>query len=403
MLFIFALISFVLLASLLVSRRKSSVLANKLGIAEKKLSSLRSRISMLDLQCAELERVNEDIPGGVILLDRQLRIFSANSAAARLLGFSREQANGKHLLQFIRSSVLSEALDAFSAGEFSERELTIHGMASEPGRYLEVYIKRLDGNKVARAMVVLNDITHLRKLETMRRDFVANVSHELKTPLTSIKGFAETLADGAVDEPHEARRFVAIISRQVERLVRLVDDLLKLAQLEQSREHEGVELERENLNAIVNGVVEAVKPQADSKSIVLQLDIKEDFFILAESTLLERAIENLVDNAIKYSPTASIITVSANRDGDYVVLNIQDQGVGIESKHIERIFERFYRVDKARSRAIGGTGLGLSIVKHIAQLHGGKVKVESKLNKGSKFSLFLKIAPSEFEGFLAQA
>jgi len=232
-------------------------------------------------------------------------------------------------------------------------------------------------------------VTRLRRLENVRRDFVANVSHELKTPITAIRGFVETLLDGAIDSKEDARRFLEIIIRQSERLQSIIEDLLSLSRIEQESEKGGIELQEGPVRSVLLSAIQSCEPTAQQKSVELQLVCDDALRSRLNAPLLEQAVVNLIDNAVKYSPENSVVLVQAMSRGDQVVIEVRDQGRGIAREHLPRVFERFYRVDKARSRKQGGTGLGLAIVKHIAQAHGGRVTVESEPGSGSTFRLHL--------------
>jgi two-component system, OmpR family, phosphate regulon sensor histidine kinase PhoR len=239
------------------------------------------------------------------------------------------------------------------------------------------------------AVVVLNDVTRLKRLEAVRRDFVANVSHELKTPVTSIKGFAETLEDGALEDPEAARRFVRIIAGQADRLNSIIEDLLALSTLEQSTDSPLLQLEEADLCDVVAVALAVCGPKANAKHITLREVCSGSLVARVSPPLLEQAVANLVDNAVKYSAEGGDVEVALVDGRDEIVVSVRDQGQGVPREHLPRLFERFYRVDKARSRDMGGTGLGLAIVKHIAQIHGGRVSVESVLGQGSTFRIHL--------------
>lgn len=225
----------------------------------------------------------------------------------------------------------------------------------------------------------------LSRVELLRRDFVANVSHELKTPITSIKGFVEALLDGAKDEKEDLERFLKIISKQADRLSEIVEDLLTLARLEAESKIDLVYGEEVLLLDLLSSVRELCGNQAEAKGISVKIVCEKDSRFFLDRRLMEQALSNLLDNAIKYSNTASLITLSANAKEDNLKIKVEDQGIGISKEHLPRIFERFYRVDKARSRELGGTGLGLAIVKHIVGIHGGKISVVSEVARGTKF------------------
>jgi two-component system phosphate regulon sensor histidine kinase PhoR len=252
------------------------------------------------------------------------------------------------------------------------------------------YLTDHQGNKSG-AVIVLSDMTQLQRLETIRRDFVANVSHELRTPITSIKGFVETLLDGAINEPQEAQRFLKIIAGHTDRLMAIIEDLLSLSRLEEDGQTRNVAMEYLKVRPVLDSAVELSGPKAGDKKIKIEIDCDDEIETLMNPALLEQAILNLIDNAVKYSSAESKIQISANKTEKEVIIAVKDLGCGIEKPHLERIFERFYVVDKARTRKLGGTGLGLAIVKHIVNLHGGTVTVESTPGQGSTFTIHLPV------------
>jgi two-component system phosphate regulon sensor histidine kinase PhoR len=239
------------------------------------------------------------------------------------------------------------------------------------------------------AVIVLNDVTRLKRLETMRRDFVANVSHELKTPITSIKGFVETLISGAMDKPEDNKRFLGIVASQADRLNAIIDDLLSLSQLEQDAEKVEIVIAESGLKPVLEMAIQACASKATEKKVHVDLNCPESVTARINPQLLEQAVINLVDNAIKYSLTSTQVRVNVSAGEEGITVAVADEGRGIEKEHIPRLYERFYRVDSDRSRAMGGTGLGLAIVKHIAQVHGGSVSVDSSIGKGSTFRIHL--------------
>jgi two-component system phosphate regulon sensor histidine kinase PhoR len=237
------------------------------------------------------------------------------------------------------------------------------------------------------AVVMLHDITRLRHLENVRRDFVANVSHELRTPITSIKGFVETLLDGAIEDPDNARRFLRIILRQANRLNAIIEDLLTLSRIEKGSEEATVELDEDSVPEVLQAAVEMCAEQARDKAVTVRLECPHGLTVRMNSHLLEQVVVNLLGNAIKYSDPGLSVELIASRQDNEVVIQVRDHGCGIDPKHLPRLFERFYRVDKARSRELGGTGL--AIVKHIALAHHGSASVESAVGCGSTFSIRL--------------
>ena len=234
-----------------------------------------------------------------------------------------------------------------------------------------------------------NEAKRIERLERVRRDFVANVSHELKTPITSIKGFVETLQDGAKDNKEDLDRFLDIISVQADRLQAIIEDLLSLSRIENEEEQGDIVLEPCKLFDVIAAAIGLCRGKADKKNVKISVHCLEDYELEINAPILEQAVVNLIDNAVKYSPEGTEVLVSMLDEENEVVLSVKDAGPGIPEKHLSRLFERFYRVDKARSRKLGGTGLGLAIVKHIALAHGGRVTVESVVDEGSTFNIFL--------------
>jgi two-component system phosphate regulon sensor histidine kinase PhoR len=232
-------------------------------------------------------------------------------------------------------------------------------------------------------------VTRARRLETIRKDFVANVSHELKTPIASIKGFVETLLDGAMRDPDDAARFLTIIAKQADRLGSIIEDLLSLAKIEQSEDAADLALEEASLAGVLEAAVADCQANAAARRIEFDLECDPALRAAVNSPLLEQAVTNLLDNAVKYSEPGETVRIVARREADAVTIAVSDRGCGIEREHLPRLFERFYRVDKARSRKLGGTGLGLSIVKHIVQAHGGQITVASVVGQGSTFTIHL--------------
>ena len=227
-------------------------------------------------------------------------------------------------------------------------------------------------------------------MEKVRRDFIANVSHELRTPITSINGFVETLLDGAVDDPDNAKRFLRIVKTQSQRLTNIIVDLLTLARLEDENTQESLILREEDLSTLLEEVRESCEPHAEQQQIAITTNCSPGLTAVIDRSLVVQAMNNLVENAIKYSGVGKQIVIAASADeSNFVYLSVTDHGIGIAPQHLHRLFERFYRVDRARSRDLGGTGLGLAIVKHIAQVHSGSVEVESEIGKGSCFTIRL--------------
>jgi two-component system phosphate regulon sensor histidine kinase PhoR len=362
------------------------------GLAEsmnEMAGQLDERIRTVVKQRGELEAMLASMMEGVIAVDRDTRILSLNRTAAALLSAEPESAQGKTLQEVVRNRELqSFVTQALESTEPVEGEIILH---HDGDRYLQAHGTQLRDERAERigVLVVLNDLTRLRKLETFRRDFVANVSHELRTPITSIKGFVETLADGAIDDRDKALQFLGIIARHTDRLSELIEDLLMLSRLDQGEGDNSIALERSAVRDLVERAIEICRPKAETRHIRINLTCHSSLEAGFNHSLIEQALVNLIDNAIKYSPEGGEIDVEARAADERVVISVRDSGVGIDEKHLPRLFERFYRVDRARSRELGGTGLGLAIVKHVAQAHGGSVGVDSRPGEGSTFFLYL--------------
>jgi two-component system phosphate regulon sensor histidine kinase PhoR len=317
------------------------------------------------------------------------QIISINKAAARIFENLPENLLNRSIPEVIRNPDLQKFINkALSSKENLEEDITLYQRGE---RILYVHntpLEDADGRRSG-ILVVLNDVTHLRKLENMRKDFAANVSHEIKTPLTAIKGFVETLHTGGKAEPKETDRFLAIIDKHVNRLTAIIEDLMKLSKIEQQDEKSEICLEESSVKSVISSAIQTCREKAKAKKITIDLVCPEDISFQCDSRLMTQAMVNLLDNAINYSNEKSDIKISASLKDDELMIRVQDHGIGIPKENLSRLFERFYRVDKARSRELGGTGLGLAIVKHIAQAHGGRVSVDSILGKGSTFSLHL--------------
>jgi len=350
---------------------------------------LDNRIETISRQRNQLETVLASMLEGVIAVDSEERIVSINRAAAQL--FENEPANcqDKSIQEVIRSPALQQFIRrALNNPHPAEEDIIVY---QNEERVIDVKSSPLlDAvQQQMGTLVVFNDVTQLRRLENMRRDFVANVSHEIKTPLTAIKGFVETLQQGKVEKVDEKERFLGIIQKHVDRLNAIIEDLLTLSRIEQEDESKEINHEKVNLADVFQAAIEICRPKAEEKHIHIDLDCEKDTTAIFDPTLIEQAMVNLLDNALKYSEPRSTVLVKSHQQNSEVIISVQDHGIGIAQKHLPRLFERFYRVDKARSRNMGGTGLGLAIVKHIAQAHGGHVTVESKLGEGSRFRIHL--------------
>lgn len=354
---------------------------------------LQSRIETIARQRDEMQAVLASMREAVIAVDAKENILQLNAAAAELLGESRDTVKGQLLSAIIRNTELLRLLrTALEKQEAAAGEVLMVRGNEERTIQISATPLREAGGRVLGAMIVANDITALRRLERVRRDFVANVSHELKTPLTSIKGFVETLQEGALEQPEEAKRFVGIIAKQVARLQAVLEDLLSLSRIEQLGETGELRFQNGLIKPVLETALELTAHTAAQKNITITLACPDDATARMNPALLEQAASNLIENAIKYSEPGRTLRIEATHDTDHWNIAFIDQGYGIEAQHLSRVFERFYRVDKARSRSEGGTGLGLSIVKHIMTAMGGKVSVESAPGIGSTFTLAVPAA-----------
>ena len=352
-------------------------------------AQLNDRIETIIRQRNQLETVLASMLEGVIAIDTEERIVSINQTAARLFEKEPADCQGKSIQEIIRSPALQQFIRAaISNTNPTEEDITVF---QNEERVIGVKGSPIfDANQdQIGTLVVFHDVTQLRRLENMRRDFVANVSHEIKTPLTAIKGFVETLQQGKVEKKQEKERFLGIIQKHVDRLDAIIEDLLALSRIEQEDDKKEIQFESVKIADVFQAAIQLCQPKAEKQNIHINLDCEKDTTALLDPALIEQAVVNLLDNAIKFSEPGSTIHVKSHHQGNEMILSVQDQGIGIAQKHLPRLFERFYRVDKARSRSMGGTGLGLAIVKHIAQAHGGHLTVDSKLGEGSHFSIHI--------------
>ncbi len=353
---------------------------------------LEERLDSVVQERNQREAVLSSMVEGVLAVDIDGHIISLNKAAARFFQVVEpKNAPGRNIEEVFRNVKLQKFIGQVLKGkETRECELVVQ---NDRIFYLQARGANLLGVQGARigAVVVFNDVSRLRRLEKLRSDFVANVSHELKTPITSIKGFVETLLDGAMNDPAEADRFLNIIAKHSDRLNAIIDDLLMLSRLERGG-NEKMEMQQTRLRGPMSSAAEVCAHRASKKGITINIECPDNLTACMNPPLIEQALINLIGNAVKYSTDGKAVTVCARAEGETVLLSVTDLGYGIDAEHLERLFERFYRVDKGRSRQEGGTGLGLAIVKHIAQAHGGTVSVESTFGKGSVFTVSLPVA-----------
>ncbi|MBN2059461.1 MAG: HAMP domain-containing protein [Deltaproteobacteria bacterium] len=364
-------------------------LGSLIGTMNQMAVELQRRINLMREQRNELEAVLSSMVEGVIAVDNDEKIIRINNAAAQMLEAEPSVIQNRSIQEVVRNTDLQNFVRiALSSTEAVELDILLHG---ESERIINGHSTVLcdTGGKIIGALLVLNDVTHLRRLENIRKDFVANVSHEIKTPITAIKGFVETLRDGALGDRGDAKRFLDIIAKHVDRLDAIIEDLLSLSRIEQDVERDMIVLKEVMIRDVLFTAVQICQAKADSRNISLELSCEEALRARINAPLLEQAVVNLLDNAIKYSEAGTAVKITADEKDKDIMISVRDQGCGIEEKHLSRLFERFYRVDKARSRKAGGTGLGLSIVKHVVQAHRGRIDVNSIPGKGSTFSIYL--------------
>ncbi len=334
----------------------------------------------------------ENMTRGVIAIDRNRCVLDINGAARALLDVEGEQkVIAKSLGELVRNPEIFALIEECEQqNQMCDGEMTFDGKVTRRLQLRVSVLKDLGGERIG-SLLVFSDVTLLRRLETVRQDFVSNVSHELRTPVTSIKGFAETLLDGAVKDPEKAERFLKILVRQAGQLETTIRDLLELSRLE-GNSPKALDCQMVPVVELLNNAAELCQERADKRGVTLSLSCEDGLAVMVHAGLMEQALVNLIDNAIKYGTNGAQkaqVDIGAVSDGSVVSILVRDYGSGIESKHLDRLFERLYRVDKGRSRELGGTGLGLAIVKHIALIHNGSVDVESEVGKGSVFTIRL--------------
>jgi len=359
---------------------------------------LEREIRLLSSERNRASAILRSMVEGVAVVDAQERLVFCNRAFSEILNLQSATSEGSPLIEVVRSSDLLGLIRRALRGEEGlQSDMAMGIVQTQNFSVTAAPVKALESDrsgpadKPSGAVVVLHDVTELRRLERVRQDFVANVSHEFKTPLTAIQGFAETLLAGALDDPKNNRRFLEIIREHAARLARVTDDLLKLARIEAGK----LELEffPVGLHDLIESCTETTLLKASRKKISFEVEAPEGIPpIRGDASLLHDVLQNLLDNAIQYTPAGGRIKLEASVGTNDATVTIADSGIGIPLADQERIFERFYRVDAARSREAGGTGLGLSIAKHVVEAHGGRLWVESAVGRGSKFSFSIPLA-----------
>lgn len=345
---------------------------------------LKDNSEILEEREAEQRAVLSAMDEGVLSVDPEKKILQVNLAMRDFMKLNLDaELREKSLVEVIRLPKINEFIDTILDGEnFIKEELSF----GEERFYL-VQGGPLFSNdeKLMGAFLVLHDLTELKTLERYRKEFVSNISHELRTPITAIQGYLETLSDGKVDDQETRDKFMGIINKQASRLSHIVEDLLKLSQIETG----SLEFHWQEIKPVIHSAVDICKERAAAKNVSIEVNLEKDLSAKLNQSLLQQALANLIDNAIKYSPEGTKITVSARQLEDGISLEVSDQGPGIPEEHHDRLFERFYSVDKARSKELGGSGIGLAIVKHIARAHGGREGVVSTPGEGSSFYIIL--------------
>jgi two-component system, OmpR family, phosphate regulon sensor histidine kinase PhoR len=388
-------IAMILLASILLGLASAGMSASQARAMRRsvetslELSARQVRVTLDTLQreSSRLEAILSSTVEGVVAVDPLLRITFVNRAFAELMGIALPIEPGVPLVQVAREHALLDMCSGVLASGQSQQKRLV--LASAGARSFEVQVAPLTGDSHRGAIVMLYDVTDIERLERIRRDFVANVSHELRTPLAAVTGYAETLLEGALDDAENGRKFVEIILAKARQLNNIVTDLLVLSSLESGKPPLP---EAISLRESIEGALRTVEPVAKTRGVRLVCGPIDNSSVLAHELRLEQVFVNLLENAIKFNRPDGEVRVDMARSNGHTVVHVKDTGSGIPSRDLPRIFERFYRVDKARSRATGGTGLGLAIVKHAVEQMGGSVSVESRLGQGSVFTIALPSA-----------
>jgi len=367
---------------------------DELGDLARTYSTMAARIEEkvrdLSRERTQLGAILSTLIESIVAIDHQGKLLFLNPAAKKLFGIQTEDLRGRPYLEVLRHSPLNEVLsETLSQRHTVQKEITLHAPEE---RVISVHALPVDyGQGQTGVLAALHDITELRKLETIRRDFAANVSHELKTPLTSIKGYVETLLDGAVEDTEHSRSFLTTIQEHTNNLSRLIDDILDLSAIESDR----VVFRFESIivKEVADKIMKALEPMAKAKKVSIKLNLPESLpKVLADREKLAQIIMNLIDNAIKFNKAGGRVTLSASPQENMLLIKVEDTGRGIPAEDLPRVFERFYRGDKSHSREVPGTGLGLAIVKHLVEAHQGTIEVRSVPEQGSSFQFTLRLS-----------
>jgi two-component system phosphate regulon sensor histidine kinase PhoR len=350
------------------------------------MEKTQARLDFAETEMQRMEAILRGMSDGVLITDVRGMVILANQSFRSLISVN-DDIEGKQIVEVLRNAQLIDIFrNALESGRITSEEISV----SRPHKDMHLIATAVpvySGDSVTGTVLTLHDITRLKQLEEMRKDFVANVSHEIKTPITAIKGFAETLLDGAMDDKENAVRFLGMIKSHSERLNNLVDDLLALSRIELG--DTPINKTDVNFGQIVDAVFMTLKEKADRKGLYLKKAISDgEHTIYADKDKLIQIILNLVDNGIKFTEKGGV-TVGIDEAGGRVTLYVQDTGIGVSPNHLHRLGERFYRVDRARSRELGGTGLGLAIVKHLVSAHGWNMRIESEYGKGTRVNIII--------------
>ncbi len=349
--------------------------------------TLLSDAGIIDFSPRLLDATINEMREGLLVIDQEMRVVASNRAARSLFSNIEDSIGARRLTELTRNPAIYDAfLDAVRGRERAGVKVETYGSERRVFDLRVVPLQSANGKGAHGAVGVFFDITRLERLELIRQEFLSNVSHELRTPLTSIIALAETLETGAIDDPEHNRRFLTIIQKNAARMHRLIDDILELSAIEAGNVK--VKLEIVQLRPLVEDVVGSLSAAASIHTITLQNLVLHEAKVFADPHRLVQMLTNLIDNAIKFNRDGGVVSIKYE-SGARDQISVEDTGEGIPAHHLDRLFERFYRVDRARSRELGGTGLGLAIVKHLARAHGGEVTVESRFGEGTRFTIEL--------------